>query len=136
MPVSRGFARFNRRVANPVVRRVAGRVPPLAIVDHRGRRTGRDYSTPVIAVRSGDDVVIGAVYGVESDWVRNVMAAGHARVEQRRRTREYVHPRLIGTEEGLGSMPAILRLAFRAIRVRGFVRMTASPPGPGQSLTP
>ncbi|HEX5951310.1 MAG TPA: nitroreductase family deazaflavin-dependent oxidoreductase, partial [Actinomycetota bacterium] len=99
MPLSRGFARFNRRVANPVVRRVAGRVPPLAIVDHRGRRTGRDYSTPVIAVRSGVDVVIGAVYGVESDWVRNVMAAGHARVEQRGRTREYVRPRLIGTDE-------------------------------------
>ena len=54
----RAFARFNRRVANPVVRLVAGRLPPLAVVTHTGRRSGRSYRTPVMAFAKDDDLVL------------------------------------------------------------------------------
>src|SRR6266542_4314375 len=60
----RTLARFNRAFANPVMRLVAGWLPPLAIVQHRGRMTGREYATPVIAFGRSDGLVVG-VMGVE-----------------------------------------------------------------------
>ena len=72
-PFPRGFARFNRRVANPAMRLAAGWLPPFAIVRHRGRRTGRDYATPVLAFGTEDGLVVAVLYGTSSDWVRNVL---------------------------------------------------------------
>ena len=42
-----GLARFNKVVTNPIQRRYAGRIPPFAIVEHVGRKSGRQYRTPV-----------------------------------------------------------------------------------------
>lgn len=41
----RKLARFNRTVANPVVRLVAGWLPPLAIIRHRGRISERTHAS-------------------------------------------------------------------------------------------
>jgi deazaflavin-dependent oxidoreductase (nitroreductase family) len=127
-PFPRGFARFNRKVANPVMRLVAGRLPPFAIVRHRGRVTGRDYATPVLAFGTNDDLVFGVLYGTSSDWVSNLLAAGRADVKRRGEAHEYDQPRLVGRDEGLRLVPAIARGPFRLLGVRNFVRLTVSPP--------
>jgi deazaflavin-dependent oxidoreductase (nitroreductase family) len=127
-PFPRGFARFNRNVANPVIRLVAGRLPPFAIVRHRGRVTGRDYATPVLAFYTNDGLVIGVLYGTSSDWVSNLLAAGRADVKRRDAAHEYEQPRLVGRDEGLRLVPAIVRGPFRLLGVRTFVRLTVSPP--------
>src|SRR5690349_9785296 len=48
------------------------------IVQHVGRKSGRTYETPVRATTSDDGFVITLPYGTDSDWVKNVMAAGKA----------------------------------------------------------
>src|SRR5687768_6128383 len=100
-PFPRALARLNRRVANPVLRRLAGWLPPMAIVRHRGRVTGRAYATPVVAFGAGSDLVIGVLYGTSSDWISNVRAAGRAKITRRGRTRDYERPRMIDTAEAL-----------------------------------
>jgi deazaflavin-dependent oxidoreductase (nitroreductase family) len=70
------LARVNRRLANPLLRPIAGWLPPLAVVEHVGRRSGRPYRTPVFAFRRGGEVVIVLSYGNRTEWVRNVVAAG------------------------------------------------------------
>jgi len=80
-----GLARFNRVATNPVQRRWAGRLPPFAIVEHTGRKTGRPYRTPVTAFVKGDVVTIRLPYGTERDWVRNLVAAGGGVIERRGR---------------------------------------------------
>jgi len=127
MPLPRFLARFNRTVANPLVRLVAGRIPPLAIVHHRGRATGHPYSTPVLAFRADDGLVIGAVYGDGSDWVKNVLAADQVDVQRVGKTRGYERPRLIDADAGRGLVPLIVRAGFRVIRVRQLLRVNASP---------
>ena len=82
-PFPRGFARFNRKVANPVVRLVAGWLPPLAIIRHRGRITGREFATPVLTFTTPEGLVVGVLYGTTSDWVNNLLVAGHAQVKRR-----------------------------------------------------
>ncbi|HEU4948269.1 MAG TPA: nitroreductase family deazaflavin-dependent oxidoreductase [Kribbella sp.] len=125
MPLSRGLARFNRRFANPVMRLVAGRLPPFAIVRHRGRRTGRDYVTPVLAFGTEDGAVIGVLYGTGSDWVSNVLVAGGAEVKRRREWQHYGQSRLVGGDEGLRLLPTVVRSPFRLLGVRAFVRLSS-----------
>jgi len=76
----RGLARFNKVVTNRVQGLYAPWVAPWAVIHHRGRRSGREYSTPVFAWKSGDRLAVAVAYGAESDWLRNALAAGAVRV--------------------------------------------------------
>lgn len=124
----RKLARFNRTVANPAVRMVAGRLPPLAIIRHRGRTTGRDFATPVLAFRTPDGLVVGVLYGTVSDWVRNFQAAGGGKVQRGGTVREYRQPRLIGRDEALQLVPAVVGGPLRALGVHHFLRLSAVAP--------
>src|SRR5258707_6044180 len=63
---------------NPLTLALAGsrRLPLFAVVHHRGRRSGRSYTTPVGARRTADGFVIPLTFGERADWFRNVRAAG------------------------------------------------------------
>ncbi|MGB3551271.1 MAG: hypothetical protein WA993_11305, partial [Candidatus Binatus sp.] len=50
-------------------------MPPLAVVHHVGRMSGRNYSTPVVAFRSRKRFVIPMTYGRDVDWARNIVKA-------------------------------------------------------------
>jgi deazaflavin-dependent oxidoreductase (nitroreductase family) len=71
------------RLLNPMIRRIAGRsgMPLLAIVSHRGRRSGRTYSTPIAIGSTGNRFLIPLTFGSNSDWCRNVLAAGGCTVK-------------------------------------------------------
>jgi deazaflavin-dependent oxidoreductase (nitroreductase family) len=88
MPVQlpRRVAAFNKVVTNPIQRTYAWLVPPWAVLVHRGRRSGRLYRTPVVARRHGDQLSVPVMYGTESDWVRNLLAAGEGQVVRGGRT--------------------------------------------------
>ena len=47
-----------------------------ARLTHTGRRSGQTYVTPVGARRAGDFVLIPLTFGNQSDWAKNVLAAG------------------------------------------------------------
>lgn len=126
VPLSRRLARFNRTVANPVMRLVAGRLPPFAIVRHRGRRTGRFYATPVLAFDTDEGLILAVLYGMSSDWVKNVLPAGHVEVRRRRESHQYEHPVLIGNE-GIQLLPTLFRGPFRLLDVHHFIRLTRAP---------
>ncbi len=49
-----------------------------AVVRHVGRKSGKNYETPVVMVPYEDGLVVSLTYGRETDWVRNLMAAGSA----------------------------------------------------------
>jgi deazaflavin-dependent oxidoreductase (nitroreductase family) len=116
------LARFNRR-PNRLVGAFAGRrLSPLAVVVHRGRRSGRPYRTPVLAFRAGDGYVISLPYGPERDWVRNVLAAGSCTLERGGRRLELTSPSMLG-REGMALVPGPVRPALRLLRVTGFLRL-------------
>ena len=87
MRLPRGMARFNRVVTNRVQGLWAPYLPPWVMIVHRGRRSGREYRNPVLASVQGGRLVIALLYGPESDWVRNLTAAGEGTIIRRGRTR-------------------------------------------------
>jgi deazaflavin-dependent oxidoreductase (nitroreductase family) len=76
------------KMLNPVSVKMAGR-PGFRMagrLHHVGRRSGAYYVTPVGARIRGDHVLMPLTFGNQSDWVRNVRAAGGATVEVNRRS--------------------------------------------------
>jgi deazaflavin-dependent oxidoreductase (nitroreductase family) len=99
-PVQRAIRRFNRDVTNPRQLRTAGQPGASASVVHTvGRRSGRAYRTPAVAVETGDGFVFALPYGPGADWVRNVLAAGTATVEHEGRRFSVDRPRLVSAAE-------------------------------------
>ncbi|MBV9212796.1 MAG: nitroreductase family deazaflavin-dependent oxidoreductase [Actinobacteria bacterium] len=97
MKLSRGVARFNRLVNNPLQGIYAWLLPPWAVLLHRGRRSGRSYRTPLLAFRRADALIIALLYGTESDWLRNLDAAGGGLVVRGGRTYAIGVPRVVET---------------------------------------
>ena len=46
-----------------------------------GRKTHRQYSTPVLVFRHGRGFIIALTYGRQSQWVHNVLAEGGCQLE-------------------------------------------------------
>jgi deazaflavin-dependent oxidoreductase (nitroreductase family) len=120
MPLPKGLARFNKVATNHVLAPFAARLPGFAIVHHVGRRSGREYSNPVNLFRHGDGYSIALMYGADSQWVRNVQAAGEARVTTRGRTIELVDPELVH-DPSRSYVPATIRPFLRAVDVTDFL---------------
>jgi hypothetical protein len=99
--IPRRVIRFNNAINNPIQSRYAWLLPPWAIVLHRGRSSGRQYRTPVIAFKRGRMLSIGVLYGDRSDWVRNVLA-GSGQVVRGGRTYELVAPRVLDAASAEG----------------------------------
>jgi deazaflavin-dependent oxidoreductase (nitroreductase family) len=114
VPLPRRLAEFNKAVTNRVSRLVAGWLPGWAIVLHRGRRSGRLYRTPVNVFRRGDGYRFALTYGPDSDWVRNVLAAGHVDITTRGRLVSLTDPRLV-TDPSANWAPHGVRLVLHRV---------------------
>ena len=79
----RWLAAFNLAVTNRITSRFAPRLPGFGIVTHVGRKSGRVYRTPVNVFRAPNGFLIALTYGRESEWVKNVLAAGGCQLETR-----------------------------------------------------
>jgi deazaflavin-dependent oxidoreductase (nitroreductase family) len=121
MQFPQGLARFNRHVTNPIQRMWAGRLPPFAIVEHVGRRSGKPYRTPVNAFYTSVDgkpgVAIVLTYGPDRDWLKNLTAAGGGRMRRNGKTFGITDPRVVPKAEAAQHVigrwrPAFARLPF------------------------
>ncbi len=123
MPLPRAVARINRRVTNRLLTGLATRLPGFGVVIHTGRRSRRQYRTPVNVFRRGDRFTIALTYGPDADWVRNVLAAGGCALETRGRTLRLSRPQLIH-DENRQAVPAPVRLVLRLVNVSDFLRFS------------
>lgn len=110
-------------VTNRVTRPFAGRLPLFAVVEHRGRSSGRTYRTPVNAFEVPGGFIVALTYGPDSDWAKNVLAAGRCRVLHRARWIEATAPRLVDRSEGEDAVPDVVRAMLRLLNVSDFIRL-------------
>jgi deazaflavin-dependent oxidoreductase (nitroreductase family) len=122
VPIPKRVASFNKRVTNRVTRHIASWAPGFAIVTHVGRRSGRSYRTPVNVFRDGERYVFALTYGSDSDWVRNVVAAGGCEIETRRTHLRLAQPVLF-VDPSRRVAPAPVRSVLRALSVDEFLAL-------------
>jgi len=122
---------------NPIINRRAGRAgfELAAQIRHVGRRSGRAYVTPVTVRRlDSDTVMIGLTYGNQSDWARNVMAAGGCELRMDGRDYHATSPRLVDLADAGPAFRSVYTRFQRTVirRVLGisqFMQLTVTPAG-------
>jgi len=65
--------------------------PPVMILVHRGRKSGRVYTTPLSMLAEEPDrgeVVVSPMWGRDADWYRNVVAGGLVEIQVRGEKRQ------------------------------------------------
>jgi deazaflavin-dependent oxidoreductase (nitroreductase family) len=117
----------NRVFTNPVMGTFAWIVPPLAVVHHVGRKSGKAYRTPVVAFRGRDGFVIPMTYGRDVDWAKNLVSARRGEVEQMGRRFALRNPRIVGIDLAAVRLPAVVRSALRLADFPGYVLMDFEP---------
>ena len=113
---------------NKVAVRLAGRrfVPVWALVRHRGRRSGREYVTPVAVMSTSLGFLIGLPWGRDTDWVRNIQAAGDCRIRWKGREYRCSAPRFVERDAAIGLTRGwTRRIVSRADFAGGFLELTA-----------
>jgi deazaflavin-dependent oxidoreductase (nitroreductase family) len=99
----RSALRWLTRVTRPLALRSAGKQGSgTSVVRHVGRRSGRPYQTPVVAVEHDDGFLIALPYGERTDWLKNVLARGSATVVSGGRSYEVDEPEVIPMAEATG----------------------------------
>jgi deazaflavin-dependent oxidoreductase (nitroreductase family) len=102
MGFMRVMAKFNQLVTNNVIGTVAPYLPWWAVLVHRGRRSGIEYRTPVAVTIDDGSLMVPIGYGEESDWLRNLLAAGGGQLMHRGKTQTFTNPRVVDRDEGGG----------------------------------
>jgi deazaflavin-dependent oxidoreductase (nitroreductase family) len=98
----------------------------FAVVHHVGRRSGRAYTTPVVAWPLPDGFIISLPYGADTDWCRNVLAAGQGTLQWHGRAYTITKPEVIATATAQPLLPAWVRIVLRPIPVRHFLQVNRS----------
>ncbi|QPE04421.1 nitroreductase family deazaflavin-dependent oxidoreductase [Microbacterium schleiferi] len=119
----RRFTRLQRDVLNPNVLKTAGTPGQrTAVLETVGRRSGTPYETPISPVPDAEGWCVALVYGPETAWAKNAVAAGEAvlRIDGRRHRVDQLEIVPIG-ETALAADQAGLMSLFRvehAVRMR------------------
>ncbi len=119
VPMPRWWTQINKRVFNPAELRRGTR----PVLTHVGRSSGATYRTPLDAHPVDGGCVFVLVYGSQSDWVRNIMAAGHARLTVGKRDIDLTAPRLISGREAWGAIGEGVKRPPGFLRIDEYLRM-------------
>ena len=125
MPFPRWVARFNLVATNRILGPLANHVPGMGMVLHVGRKTRREYRTPVMVFWRDNRFVIALTYGTQSQWVQNVIAAGGCEFETEGRTLHLTNP-VIVRDERRSAMPALVRFILGILRVSNFLELSVA----------
>ena len=132
MPIPLVVGQWNKAGLNKVTRHVAPWMPGLGLVVHRGRRSGTEYQTPVNVFPTGGGFVIALTYGPDTDWVKNVLAAGGCELRTRGRVVHLIEPCLFHDETRHHIRP-LERQVLAVMGVADFLSLKTAPAsaGPG-----
>jgi deazaflavin-dependent oxidoreductase (nitroreductase family) len=119
----------NRYLLNPLMLRLAGRKHWYAsAIRHTGRRSGKQYATPVVADRAADGFVIPLPYGTRVDWLQNVLAAGRATISCQGVSYDVARPEIIDAAAALPLLSAQRRRSFQRVGIEQYLQVKDEPP--------
>jgi deazaflavin-dependent oxidoreductase (nitroreductase family) len=121
----RWVAAFNLAVTNRITSRFAARLPGFGILTHVGRKSGRLYRTPVNVFRAPEGFLIALTYGRESEWVKNVVAAGGCKLETRHVLYLLSAPTIVH-DPTRRRFPLFVRIVLRVIGANDFMHLSTS----------
>ncbi|TMG08359.1 MAG: MFS transporter, partial [Chloroflexi bacterium] len=102
-------------------------MPVVGILRHRGRRSGREYATPIGMRPLGDGFVIPRTFSDNAAWYQNVKAAGEGRITYLGRHYRVVEPEVVDYATAKPAFPRYELAQFRLIGINEYMRMRVLP---------
>jgi deazaflavin-dependent oxidoreductase (nitroreductase family) len=122
MAIPRRVRHWNKVGLNRITKHVAPWMPGFGVVVHRGRRSGTVYQTPVNVFATEDGYTFALTYGADTDWVKNVLAAGGCELRTGGHVVRLTSPRVVHDETRRDIRP-LERQVLRVIGVADFLSL-------------
>lgn len=120
-----------KHVINRLTSRNAGSAKShFAILRHVGRRSGKEFETPIMVSQLGEDFVLALTYGPKVDWYRNLQANGKGTLTWHGKTYTIEKLEQLDRSTGLSVHHLHERMILRLLNVQNFVRVKVSAPQP------
>jgi len=87
----RWLAKINIILTNRITGLFAGWLRGFGILTHVGRKSAKVYRTPVNVFRASNAFIIALTYSSQSEWVKNVLAAGGCELKTRGENISFLH---------------------------------------------
>ena len=113
------------RLVNPLVVRLAGTrwLPLYGVLEHRGRRTGKRFRTPVVARPTAGGFVIPMPWGETTDWFLNLRAANSCVLRWKDRDYPLTDPEPVDTAAVASAFTPLQRLFLPRLGIRRCLRL-------------
>ena len=121
----RWLAKINIAFTNRITGLFAGWLPGFGILTHVGRKSGKVYRTPINVFRASNGFIIALTYGRESEWVKNVLAAGGCELETRGVGYRLSAPAIVH-DPTRRRVPLSVRIVIRLIGANDFMQLSIS----------
>ena len=119
----RWLAKINIAFTNRITSLFAGWLPGFGILTHVGRKSGKVYRTPVNVFRASDGFLIALTYSSQSEWVKNVLAAGGCELRTRGRKYHVSAPTVV-RDPARWRFPIPVRLVLRIVGADEYMELS------------
>lgn len=126
----RWLARFNIAITNRITGLFAGWLPGFGILTHVGRKSGKVHRTPLNVFRESGGFIIALTYSRQSEWVKNVLAAGGCELETVGKKYQLSSPKVVH-DPSRQRFPIPVRLVLRLVGADEYMEVSQSRCHPG-----
>ena len=91
----RWLAKINIAFTNRITSLFAGWLPGFGILTHVGRKSAKVHRTPVNVFRTSNGFIIALTYSSQSEWAKNVLAAGGCELQTRGKKYQLSAPKVV-----------------------------------------
>jgi deazaflavin-dependent oxidoreductase (nitroreductase family) len=121
----RWLAKINIAFTNRITGLFAGWLPGFGILAHVGRKSGKVYRTPVNVFRASNGFVIALTYSSQSEWVKNVLAAGGCELKTRGKKYQLSSPKVVH-DPTRRRFPIPVRIVLRIVGADEYMELSAA----------
>jgi deazaflavin-dependent oxidoreductase (nitroreductase family) len=122
----RWLAKINIAFTNRITGLFAGWLPGFGILTHVGRKSGKVYPTPINVFRASNGFIIALTYGSQSEWVKNVLAAGGCELRTRGKRYLLSSPHVVH-DSTRKRFPFPVRLVLGTVGANEYMELSKSP---------
>ncbi len=122
----RWLAKINIALTNQITGLFAGWLPGFGILTHVGRKSGKVYRTPVNVFRTSTGFIIALTYSSQSEWVKNVLAAGGCELKTRGKTYQLSSPHVVH-DPTRRRFPIPVRVVLKIVGADEYMELSKSP---------
>jgi len=119
----RWLAKVNIAFTNRITGLFAGWLPGFGILTHVGRKSGKVYRTPINVFRASNGFIIALTYSSQSEWVKNVLAAGGCELQTRGKKYQLSAPNVM-RDPTRRRFPIPVRLVLRIVGADEYMELS------------